>query len=75
MVSVRSTVSSAVTVYYLAAAAIMIFISNLIERLGPRLFAAIGAIMMGLSLFLIAHIRSVADLFIAYLAMAPAFLC
>ena len=68
-----STVSTAVTVYYLAAAAIMVFISDLIVRLGPRLFAAIGAMMMGLSLFLIARIRSVSDLFVAYLAMAPAF--
>jgi sugar phosphate permease len=68
-----STVSTAVTVYYLAAAAIMVFISDLIVRLGPRLFAGIGAVMMGLSLFLIARIRSVSDLFVAYLAMAPAF--
>jgi MFS family permease len=68
-----STVSTAVTVYYLAAAAIMVFISDLIARLGPRLFAAIGAVMLGLSLFLIAHVRSVSDLFVAYLAMAPAF--
>lgn len=68
-----STVSTAVTVYYLAAAVIMVFISDLIARLGPRLFATIGAVMMGLSLFLIARIRSVSDLFVAYLAMAPAF--
>jgi MFS family permease len=68
-----STVSTAVTVYFLAAAAIMVFVSDLIVRLGPRLFAAIGAMMMGLSLFLIARIRSVTDLFVAYLAMAPAF--
>jgi sugar phosphate permease len=68
-----STVSTAVTVYYLAAAAIMVFVSDLLARLGPRLFAATGAVMMGLSLFLIARIRSVNDLFVAYLAMAPAF--
>jgi hypothetical protein len=68
-----STVSAAVTIYYLAAAVIMVFVSDLIARLGPRLFAAIGAVMMGLSLFLVAHIRSVSDLFVAYLAMAPAF--
>src|SRR5262249_13140243 len=54
-----STVSTAVTVYYLAAAAFMVFVSDLIVRLGPRLFAAIGAVMMGLSLFLIARIRTV----------------
>ena len=57
-----STVSAAVTVYYLAAAAIMVFVSDLIAQLGPRLFAAIGAVMMGLSLYLIARIRSVSDL-------------
>jgi len=67
-----STVSTAVTVYYLAAAAVMVFISDLMVRLGPRLLATIGAVMMGLSLFLIARIRSVSDLFVAYLAMAPA---
>jgi MFS family permease len=68
-----STVSAAVTVYYLTAAAIMVLISDLVARLGPRLFAAIGAMMMGVSLFLIARIRTVFDLFVAYLAMAPAF--
>jgi MFS family permease len=67
------TVSTAVTAYYLAAAAMMVFISDLVAKLGPRLFATIGAAMMGLSLFLIAHIRSTVDLFVAYLAMAPAF--
>ena len=56
-----STVSTAVTVYYLAAAAIIIFVSDLIVRLGPRLFAAIGAVMMGVSLFLIARIYSARD--------------
>jgi MFS family permease len=68
-----STVSMAVTVYFLAAAAIMVFISDLVAKLGPRLFAAIGAAMMGVSLFLIARIESAFDLFVAYLAMAPAF--
>ncbi len=66
-------VSTAVTVSYLAAAVIMVFTSDLIARLGPRLFAAIGAAMLGVSLYLIADIRSVSDLFLAYLAMAPAF--
>jgi MFS family permease len=67
------TVSTAVTAYYLAAAAIMVFISDMVAKLGPRLFTAIGALMMGISLVLIAHIRTAFDLFVAYLAMAPAF--
>jgi hypothetical protein len=58
------TVSTAVTAYYLAAAAIMVFINDLVAKLGPPLFATIGALMMGLSLGLIAHIRSAFDLFI-----------
>src|SRR5215468_3449506 len=53
-----STVSTAVTIYYLAAATIMVFISDLIVRIGPRLFATIGAVMMGVSLLLIARFRS-----------------
>jgi MFS family permease len=67
------TVSAAVTAYYLAAAAIMVFISDMVAKLGPRLFATMGALMMGISLVLIAHIRTAFDLFVAYLAMAPAF--
>src|SRR5215470_3322827 len=67
------TVSTAVTLYYLAAAAIMVFINDMVAKLGTRQFAAIGAVMMGVSLLLIARIRSAFDLFVAYLAMAPAF--
>lgn len=67
------TVSTAVTVYYLTAAAIMVFVSDLVTKFGPRLLAATGAVMMGISLLLIAHIRTPVDLFVAYLAMAPAF--
>src|SRR5215470_10126369 len=50
------TVSTAVTAYYLAAAAIMVFTSDIVAKFGPRLFATIGALMMGISLVLIAHI-------------------
>src|SRR5690348_17226310 len=67
------TVSTAVTAYYLASAAIMVFISDMMAKLGPRLFATVGSLMMGISLILIAHIRTAFDLFVAYLAMAPAF--
>ena len=68
-----STVSAAVTVYYLTSALMMAFTSDLMTRLGPRVFAMTGAGMMGVSLFLISRINSVAGLFVAYLAMAPAF--
>ncbi|MEM8974455.1 MAG: MFS transporter [Pseudomonadota bacterium] len=68
-----ATVSTAVTVYYLASAAIMVFISDLIAKWGPRLFATVGAVTMGISLYLISNTRTVLDVFFAYLAMAPAF--
>jgi MFS family permease len=68
-----STVSAAVTAYYLVSALIMAFTSDVMARLGPRLFAMTGAAMMGLSLFLITRIASPVGLFVAYLAMAPAF--
>jgi MFS family permease len=67
------TVSAAVTAYYLAAAVIMVFISDMVAKLGPRLLATIGTLMMGVSLVLIARTRSALDLFVAYLTMAPAF--
>jgi len=68
-----STVSAAVTAYYLLSALIMVFTSELMTRLGPRLFAMTGAVMMGVSLSLISQITSTVGLFVAYLAMAPAF--
>lgn len=68
-----STVSAAVTAYYLLSALIMVFTSELMNRLGLRVFAIIGAVMMGVSLFLISRITSTIGLFVAYLAMAPAF--
>jgi MFS family permease len=68
-----STVSAAVTAYYLSAALLMVFVSDVVAWLGPRLFAAVGAVMLAISLLLIARIKSPADVFIAYIAMAPAF--
>ena len=68
-----STVSAAVTAYYLSSALITVFTSDLMTWLGPRVFAMTGAAMMGVSLFLISRISSPIGLFVAYLAMAPAF--
>src|SRR5262245_15204037 len=65
--------AAATTAYYLLAALLMLFASDVITRFGPRLVTAVGAVMLALSLALIARIESALDLFIAYLAMAPAF--
>src|SRR5215831_13586151 len=68
-----SLVSAATTAYYLLSALLIMFVSDAIARFGPRLVAVAGAAMLGLSLVLISRIRSPVDLFVAYLAMAPAF--
>jgi MFS family permease len=68
-----STVSAATTAYYLLSALLIMFVSDAIERFGPRLVATAGVVMLALSLVLISRIKSPVDLFIAYLTMAPAF--
>ena len=68
-----STVSAATTAYYLLSALLIVFVNDAIARFGPRLVATAGAVMLALSLVLVSRIRSTFDLFVAYLAMAPAF--
>src|SRR5262245_52291465 len=68
-----STVSAATTTYYLLSALLIMLVSDAITQFGPRRVATAGAAMLALSLVLIARIESSLDLFIAYLAMAPAF--
>ena len=68
-----STVSAATTTYFLLSALLIMFVSDAIARLGPRLVATAGALMLALSLALVSRIKSPLDLFVAYLAMAPAF--
>jgi cyanate permease len=68
-----SVVSAATTAYYLLSALLIMFVSDVIARFGPRLVATAGAVMLALSLVFVSRIRSPVDLFVAYLAMAPAF--
>jgi len=68
-----STVSVATTLYYLLSAVLIVFVSDAIAKFGPRLVATAGTMMLALSLILVSRITSSIDLFVAYLAMAPAF--
>jgi len=68
-----STVSAAITLYYLLSALLIVFVSDAIAKFGPRLVATAGTMMLALSLILVSRITSTIDLFVAYLAMAPAF--
>jgi len=68
-----STVSAAITLYYLLSALLVVFVSDAIAKFGPRLVATAGTMMLALSLILVSRITSTIDLFVAYLVMAPAF--
>src|SRR5262245_58984013 len=68
-----STVSDAAASYELLSGLLTVFVSDAIAKFGPRLVATAGTMMLGLSLILVSHITSTIDLFVAYLAMAPAF--
>jgi MFS family permease len=65
-------VSAATTAYYLLSALLVLFLGEVIVKLGPRIVAAIGAVALALSLLLISRIESLFDLFISYLTMSIA---
>jgi cyanate permease len=67
-----STVSAATTLYYLVSALLVVFVSDAIARLGPRLVTGGGAVALALSVYLISRISTSTDLFIAYLVMSVA---
>ncbi len=63
-------ISSATTVFYLATAALVVFISNAIAKLGPRNVMLAGAACFGTSVALLAVITELWQLYAAYLIMA-----
>jgi MFS family permease len=67
-----TTVSAATTVYYLLSALLVVFVSDAIARLGPRIVTTVGALTLTLSLLLVSRIKSPIDLFIAYVTMSIA---
>lgn len=65
-----SLISSAASAYYLLSATLVVFISDAIARLGPRLVVLTGAACMGTAVTLIAFITGPWQLFAAYLILA-----
>jgi len=63
-------ISGAVTVFYLLTAALVVFVSDAITRLGPRLVMLIGACFFGIAVALLAVITELWQLYLAYLLMA-----
>ncbi len=63
-------ISGAVTGFYLLTAALVVFVSDAIARLGPRLVMLIGACCFGSAVALLAVIAELWQLYLAYLLMA-----
>jgi MFS family permease len=63
-------ISGAVTGFYLLTAALVVFVSDAIAKLGPRLLMLIGACCFGLAVALLAVIAELWQLYLAYLLMA-----
>lgn len=65
-----SLISGATTVYYLSSAVLVIFVSDAIDRLGPRRLVLIGIAALGLSEALLAVVAAPWQLYAVYLVMA-----
>jgi MFS family permease len=65
-----SLIAAATTVFYFATATLVVFISDAIARLGPRLVMLIGAGSFVVAVTLLASINALWQLYVAYLIMA-----
>jgi MFS family permease len=63
-------ISGAITVFYLLTAALVVFVSDAITRLGPRRVMLIGACCFGSAVALLSIIAELWQLYLAYLLMA-----
>ena len=63
-------ISGAVTGFYLLTATLVVFVSDAITRLGPRLVMLIGACCFGSAVALLAVITALWQLYLAYMLMA-----
>ncbi len=63
-------ISAGITGFYLVTAALVVFISDAIARLGPRRVMLIGACCFGSAVALLAFITQLWQLYLAYLLMA-----
>src|SRR3974390_1720338 len=65
-----SLISTATTLYYLSSIGLVIFVSDIIKRFGPRQVLVGGAICFSLAVAIIAEVDAPWQLFAAYLVMA-----
>jgi MFS family permease len=65
-----SLIASATTVFYLATATLVVFISDAMERFGPRRVMLIGGLSFAVAVTLLALATALWQIYVAYLIMA-----
>jgi MFS family permease len=63
-------IAGASTVYYICSALMVAFVSNVLDRLGPRRLVLGGLVCLATSTLLLPHVRSPWQLYLAYLPMS-----
>lgn len=63
-------ISTATTLYYLSGSLLVVYVSDILNRLGPRLMLVSGASLFALSVVGIAYVSQPWQLFVAYFVMA-----
>ncbi len=67
-----SLIASATTLYYLLGAVLVVFVSDVIARIGPRAMVVSGAALLGLAAIVLGHAQAPWQLFAGYFVLAPA---
>jgi MFS family permease len=65
-----SLISTATTLYYLSGSLLVIYVSDILQRLGPRTMLIAGAILFSIAVAGIAYVAEPWQLFAAYFVMA-----
>lgn len=68
-------VSGATTAYSLLGAALIVWVGDLVARLGPRLFVLLGALLLSASTCMLGGVETKGGLLLAYLVMTGGWAC
>lgn len=71
----KGVISFSVTLYFLTAGWMGLFIGRIIDQYGPRPLLIIGSLVVGLSFFLLSRITEVWELYAVYIIMAAGWSC
>ena len=71
----KATISSAITLYFLAAGIMGMIIGRQVDRYGPKGVLIIGSVVIGAGFVLLSRINTVWQLYLVYFMMAVGFSC